>query len=216
MQPKYFCIFLLLLFGSQPLFSQQNDRVEGVVKDENNQILPGAHVSLQNRAETITDENGSFHFNQVNNGKVVIKVKYLGYSAFTDTLTKNNGEILRLEIRLYPDTRKLQQVNILGKTENKEAEERAIKSIVIDTRALSTQAVSLTDLMNRSTGVRIRQGGGVGSRPEVSVNGFQGKAIKYFRDGIPLDYLGRGYSIASVPWNFFSGWKSTKAFCPSV
>src|SRR5690606_3393151 len=54
-------------------------------------------------------------------------------------------------------------------------------------------------LMNRSTGVRIRQNGGLGSRPEISINGFQGKAIKYFKDGIPLDYMGEGYHIASLP-----------------
>src|SRR5690625_711731 len=214
MRLKYFYILLLLLLGSSPLFVQQNSIVEGVVRDENNEVLPGAHVSLQNKKKTTTDENGIFRFHHVDNGKVVIVVKYLGYAAFVDTLIKNNGEILHLKIQLYPDTRQLQQVNILGKTENREAEERPIKSIVIDTRALSTQAVSITDLMNRSTGVRIRQSGGVGSRPEVSVNGCQGKAIKYVRDGIPLDYLGRGYSIASVPMELFQRVEIYKGVLP--
>ncbi|REA59538.1 hypothetical protein DSL64_18005 [Dyadobacter luteus] len=63
------------------------------------------------------------------------------------------------------------------------------------------QPATLTELMNRSAGVRIRQAGGLGSAPDISVTGFQGRSIRYFRDGIPLDYLRDGYNISSVPVN---------------
>ena len=51
--------------------------------------------------------------------------------------------------------------------------------------------------MNRSAGIRIRQTGGLGSNAGLMMNGFQDRAIKNFKDGIPMDYLGAGYNIGA-------------------
>src|SRR5690606_1593015 len=118
---------------------------------------------------------------------------------FQDTVIKEADENLVLQIRLSSDEKVLQEVTVVGKSETQQVREQTVRAVVVDTRAVSTQATTLTDLMNRSTGVRIRQNGGLGGRPEISINGFQGKAIKYFKDGIPLDYMGDGYNIASLP-----------------
>lgn len=120
-------------------------------------------------------------------------------STFQDTVIKLAHEDLALQIRLSNDDKVLEEVTVLGKSETQQVREQAIRAVVVDTRAVSTQATTLTDLMNRSTGVRIRQNGGLGSPPELSINGFLGKAVKYFKDGIPLDYMGDGYNIASLP-----------------
>src|SRR5690606_38599498 len=43
--------------------------------------------------------------------------------------------------------------------------------------------------------------GALGNAVDVSINGFQGNSVQYFRDGIPLEYLGGGYSLNNVPVN---------------
>ena len=42
---------------------------------------------------------------------------------------------------------------------------------------------------------------GLGSATDVNLNGFGGKSIRYFKDGVPMDYLGEGFSLSSVPVN---------------
>src|SRR5690606_15769561 len=166
--------------------------------DANNQPLPFASIEIGNKGTT-GSEKGAFHFNDISAGRHFLKVSAIGYETFTDTILKHASENMILQIRLAPLTTMLNEVRVLGKTEAQKVKEQPIRTLVIDTRAAATQATSLTDLMNRSAGVRIRQNGGLGSQPEISINGFQGRAIKYFKDGIPLNYLGDGYNISSLP-----------------
>ena len=100
-----------------------------------------------------------------------------------------------------PRVRELENVNIIFKSDTRQGREQSIKANMVNTRAAYQQPATLTELINRSPGVRIRQSGGLGSATDISVNGFQGKAIRYLKDGIPVDYLRDGFSIASIPVN---------------
>lgn len=192
----YMLPVILLLFKLTS--AQTTSLVTGYVHNEDGIPLGDASVHLGNTGTT-TLANGYFSIKDIPAGKHLLTISAVGYTTFQDTVTKETPQNLVLQIRLSSDDQVLQEVTVVGKSETQQAREQTIRAVVIDTRAVSTQATTLTDLMNRSTGVRIRQNGGLGSRPEISINGFQGKAIKYFKDGIPLDYLGDGYNIASLP-----------------
>src|SRR5690606_8823574 len=192
----YMLPVILLLFKLTS--AQTTSLVTGYVHNEDGIPLGDASVHLGNTGTT-TLANGYFSIKDIPAGKHLLTISAVGYTTFQDTVTKETPQNLVLQIRLSSDDQVLQEVTVVGKSETQQAREQTIRAVVIDTRAVSTQATTLTDLMNRSTGVRIRQNGGLGSRPEISINGFQGKAIKYFKDGIPLDYMGEGYHIASLP-----------------
>jgi len=191
-------LLLILICSFHYSHARMSGIIEGTVFDANNQPLPFASIEIGNRGTT-GSEKGAFHFNDISAGRHLLKVSAIGYETFTDTILKHASENMILQIRLAPATNMLNEVRVLGKTEAQKVKEQPIRTLVIDTRAAATQATSLTDLMNRSAGVRIRQNGGLGSQPEISINGFQGRAIKYFKDGIPLNYLGDGYNISSLP-----------------
>src|SRR5690606_34972107 len=108
----------------------------------------------------------------------------------------------------------LESVTVTGKTETQQVREQAIRAVVVDTRPVAEQPVTLAELMNRSPGVRIRQTGGLGNAVDVSINGFQGNAVQYFRDGIPLEYLGGGYGINNVPINLLERAEVYKGVVP--
>ena len=46
---------------------------------------------------------------------------------------------------------------------------------------------NLNDLVNRTTGIKVREQGGVGSDFDLSINGLSGNSVRYFLDGMPLD-----------------------------
>lgn len=195
---KSHLIILLLISYSTTLFAQSDNSVNGIVLNTQNLPLEGVIVTL-NQVETKTDSNGSFVFEPVQPGKLAFTARAIGYETYTDTITKQTGKNLQLTITLLPASTVLNEIVVQGKTDNQLAKEQTIRAIVVDTREVAEQPVTLAELMNRSPGVRIRQSGGLGNQVDVSINGFQGRAIKYFKDGIPLDYLGEGYSINSLP-----------------
>lgn len=90
-------------------------------------------------------------------------------------------------------------VNALSATQK--TKQQAVTATVVNARDAYEQSATLTELINRSAGVRLRQAGGLGAATDVSINGFQGKAIRYLKDGIPVDYLRDGFNIASLPVN---------------
>lgn len=93
----------------------------------------------------------------------------------------------------------LKEIVVKGKSKSEIVSEQAINADVITTKNIQNEASSLTEIINRTSGIRVRQVGGLGSNANVFINGFQGKAVKYFKDGIPLDYLGAGFNINIVP-----------------
>lgn len=179
------------------LFAQEQRAISGYIYDVNKQPVIAATIRL-GELETQTDHQGYFSFVKLSVGKYRLQVSALGYANKEISLEKLNGQQMIVEVQLLQQANMLDEAQVAGRV-HQQQRLQPIKTTLIDTRAVSTQATNLTELMNRAPGVRIRQSGGTGSNPDVSVNGFQGKAIKYFKDGIPLDYLGDGYSIATMP-----------------
>lgn len=169
-----------------------------VLADSTHTPISSASIYVSNYSGQ-TDSEGIFIINSLKSGIYRIQVEALGFEPFIDTITKYGSEGLKLTIPLREESEKIEGITVIGNSENEKIKQAPIRTVFIDTRAVSTQAISLTDLMNRNTGIRIRQNGAVGSRPEISINGFQGKSIKYFKDGIPMDFLGEGYNLTSLP-----------------
>src|SRR5690606_14910437 len=116
--------------------------------------------------------------------------------------------------QLHPQSTLLDDVTVTGKTETQQVREQAIRAVVVDTRAVAEQPTTLAELMNRAPGIRIRQTGGLGSNSDVSLNGCQGKSIRYFKDGIPMDYLGESFSISALPVNILDRIEIYKGVLP--
>lgn len=199
---KHFLLFThLFIISITTQVYGQSAQLSGTVQNERGQALQGASVSIGDPfAPQVTDPSGKFSFSGIPIGNYTLKVSHVGYSGYTETVTVNNGSTTIL-IQLSPESRLLDDVIVTGKTETQQVREQAIRAVVVDTRVVAEQPTTLTELMNRSPGIRIRQSGGLGSQPDISMNGFQGRAVRYFKDGIPLSYLGTGYGIHNIPVN---------------
>lgn len=173
--------------------------VGGKVMDaETGDAVPGATILLAKRSAA-SQPDGGFAFDQVPAGDYPIQITAVGYTPFLDTIQKNASEDVWLEISIDRKLDQIEEVTVVGQSQRNQVKQAPIRAVFIDTRAVSTRAISLTDLMNNSPGIRVRQSGGMGSRPELSINGFQGKSIKYFKDGVPIDHLGEGFNLSSLP-----------------
>lgn len=103
------------LFCLAPTARAQFAVVEGrVVEAAGGQVLPGVNVVLEaadgTRRGTATEADGRFHFGRLPPGRYVFTASFVGYTAFTDTLTLAFGDRRTLAVRLAADLDELEEV----------------------------------------------------------------------------------------------------------
>jgi len=191
---------ILFVSLSSYLFAQ-NASISGFVKD-GTEPISGASVILKNtRTGITTDSKGYFELTGLLKGAYTIQITYLGYVTQSMRVTLKENEKLDFNFSLKRDLRLLDDVAIAGKTKTRETKESGFSVNAIETKKFANTTADLNQILNRSTGVRIREQGGLGSDFKFSINGLSGKQVKFFIDGIPMDVMGSAMSLNNIPVN---------------
>lgn len=75
----------------------------------------------------------------------------------------------------------------------------AYNAVAVDLRKLRNTNMNLGTALDRVPGMKLREDGGLGSAASLNLNGFTGKHVKVFIDGVPMDGTGAGFSIQNIP-----------------
>ena len=70
---------------------------------------------------------------------------------------------------------------------------------VLDTKELHGSSATIAEATNRSSGVKIRQSGGLGGESKINIRGMEGKNVKVLVDGVPVDNGNGSLSINDIP-----------------
>lgn len=97
------------------------------------------------------------------------------------------------------DSVALQGVTVSGKSKAQRLREGALTANAIDIASVTASVSSLSRLVDRTAGIRVREEGGMGSDFDLSINGLSGNSVRYFVDGVPLDVKGQGVTLANLP-----------------
>lgn len=110
-----------------------------------------------------------------------------------------SGQTRKVRKSSMRDSVALNDVTVMGKSKTQKLREGALSVNAIDVQSVVSSVHSLSGLIDRTTGVKIREDGGVGSDFELSINGMSGSSVRYFMDGVPLDTKGSGVTLANLP-----------------
>lgn len=113
------------------------------------------------------------------------------------------------------DTISLREVGVTAKSAARRLQEGAFAVSTINITPTLNRSVSLTDLMDRSAGVRVRREGGMGSDFDITINGLSGNSIRYFIDGMPLETKGSGMTTDNIPLNMVERIELYKGVVPA-
>ena len=81
--------------------------------------------------------------------------------------------------------------------------ERSSEAVrVVDTTEAQLESADLGEVVARSPGVTVQRTGGLGSSQRFALNGLIDHQVRFFLDGIPLDFAGFPYGLANVPVSF--------------
>lgn len=72
---------------------------------------------------------------------------------------------------------------------------------VVETTEAKRRTADLGEVLARTQGVGVQRAGGVGSDTRFSLNGLTDDQVRFFVDGIPLEFAGYPFGIANVPIN---------------
>ena len=112
------------------------------------------------------------------------------------------------------DYKRLGEVVVVAPTHRRIMQQQALSAISLDVKPLIASMGSLNELVAQSSGVRLRESGGVGSSNELSINGMSGHAVRYFINGVPLSSMGEGASLATLPVNLIDRVEIYKGVVP--
>ena len=75
----------------------------------------------------------------------------------------------------------------------------AFNAVAINTRQLAGTNLDLAHALEKVLGLKVREDGGVGSGININLNGFTGKHVKVFIDGVPIDASASSFSLGNIP-----------------
>jgi outer membrane receptor protein involved in Fe transport len=70
---------------------------------------------------------------------------------------------------------------------------------VLDTKELQGSSATIAEAANRSSGIKVRQSGGLGGENKINIRGMEGKNVKVLVDGVPIDNGNGSLSINDIP-----------------
>jgi len=95
-------------------------------------------------------------------------------------------------------TKELQEVTVTADRLDA-VRKQALSVSVIDVKKFHTRSINAVDILGTVSGVRVRQQGGLGSNSNISLNGIAGKQVRYFLDGVPLEFMGSALAMNNIP-----------------
>ncbi|NME68863.1 TonB-dependent receptor [Flammeovirga aprica] len=208
---------IYILFLSVTLLSaQERAHVAGKVIDAHTKKgIPFCTVQLKDlKKGGYTDADGTFKLPKVLVGAHELVVTRTGYSPFTKNINLTENGILNMVISLKESEVELDAVMVIGESEETKMEKQGFASKKIDTEKVAIQSVELNTLLDQTSGINVRQEGGLGSRTKYSINGLSGNAVRIFIDGVPMEYYGASYSINSLPVNLIESMEVYKGVVP--
>nr|WP_305121118.1 TonB-dependent receptor plug domain-containing protein [Pedobacter xinjiangensis] len=84
----------------------------------------------------------------------------------------------------------------------------------IDLKKDYNKGGDISEVLNRASGVKIRTDGSIGAPVQINLGGLQGKAVRLFRDGIPVELFGHGFSLGTIPANMLDRIEIYKGVMP--
>lgn len=196
----YLLIAFIFIFPVQAFSQSQPGKITGIVKDEQGNPVSFANAILTGtQYGGATDHDGNFAFTAPA-GHYELSISAIGYVTYRTTVSLSSGESKHLDILpLKEDVSLLDQVVITGKTAIQEVRETPFNVVALDAKSHYNSTLDLAHLLDKASGVKIREAGGVGSDVNISLNGFTGRHVKIFIDGVPLQGQGSAFQLNNIP-----------------
>ena len=203
MKATVITFLLLSIFHLSPPFAHAEERgiISGKILSTEKEIVDFATVYLKGTTYGgTTNEEGLFHL-KAPAGNYTLVVSAIGYQTVEKEVRLTTGEWVKHTITITPRSTELEEVVILSNGVSR-LKRSAFNAVALDTKELQNSTKSLSEALAKAPGLKVRETGGVGSDMQLTLDGFSGKHVKVFIDGVPQEGVGSSFGLNNIPINF--------------
>ena len=148
----------------------------------------------------ITDEKGTFRL-KAPRGTYTLAVAAIGYETYETAITLSGRDTTLRTIALKPIRNQLDEVVVISERKS-HVRQSAFNAVDLSVKEMHNSSKSLGEALSQLPGLKLRESGGVGSDAQLTLDGFSGKHVKVFIDGVPQEGAGTALDINNLPVNF--------------
>lgn len=204
LKAKRFKLILTFLIVSYliPISAKHRAMVSGkIISTENKEAIDFATVYLKGtQYGCTTNEEGIYHL-KAPAGNYTLIVSAVGYETVEKNVQLTPDKRSKMNIMIHPAVTELEEVVVVS-TGVSRIKQSAFNAVAVDTKGLHNSTMNLSEAMAQLPGMKVRESGGVGSDSQFMIDGFSGKHVKIFIDGVPQEGVGNSFSLNNIPVNF--------------
>jgi outer membrane cobalamin receptor len=190
-----------MMIGMVAAMAQQNGYVlSGKVITKTKEAMPYATVRLKDTSYGCTTNDQGMYYLHAPAGNYTLIVSAIGYETVEKDV-KLTTERQKMNITLSDSQVELDEVVVMASGVGR-VKRSAFNAIAVDTKEMQNTSKSLSDALSKAPGMKLRESGGVGSDMSVMMDGFSGKHVKVFIDGVPQEGVGASFGLNNIPASF--------------
>ena len=174
--------------------------LSGVVLDDKGEPLPYATVFVKGTTHGATTDSSGRYSLVLQTGEYTITASTLGYESTSKTLNLSTSNATA-DFMLTEASTRIDEV-VVSASGVGHVRRSAFNAVAINTSEFANTSKNLSDALTKAPGVKLRESGGVGSDMALSLDGFTGKHVKIFIDGVPQEGVGSSFSLNNIPAGF--------------
>ncbi len=201
----FLCIICIFPSTAQRHHKHASNRIHftltGRVTSTDKSIIDFATVYLKGtRYGCTTDEKGMYYLNAPA-GTYTLAVSAIGYQTYERKIEINKDNPIRRNIELETEETELDEVVIVSNGVGR-VKRSAFNAVALDAKEMHNTTKNLSEALQKLPGIKLRESGGVGSDMQLMLDGFSGKHVKVFIDGVPQEGTGTAFGLNNIPVNF--------------
>ena len=195
---RYTMCIMALLAGVSAMATEPPAKAQlsGVVRDSEGNALPYVTIFVEGTTRgTTTDAEGRYTLN-VAEGDVRLTAQMMGYADVTHDISALGRGVIDFQLSEAATAIDAVVVSASGVGNIKRS---AFNAVAVDMQPLRNTTKNLADALSSAPGLKLRESGGVGSDMSLMIDGFAGKHVKIFIDGVPQEGVGGAFALNNIP-----------------
>lgn len=192
------CLSTLVLFAASA--QEKSPALSGKVISKEKEEVAFATVSLKGTTYGCSTDQQGMYYLHAPAGEYTLTVSAIGYETVEKPVTLT-GERSKMNIILTASEIRMEEVVVTASGVGR-INRSPFNAVAIGTEELQNSTKSLSEALAKTPGMKLRESGGVGSDMSLLMDGFSGKHIKIFIDGVPQEGVGDSFGLNNIPVNF--------------
>ena len=195
-------LFIVAILCLCPTVLSAQSILRGKVMDKETELpISGAYISIKNtKRKTVSGKTGDYQIGVPAKGTYVVEISYIGYKRVRQAIV-SSGDVTK-DFFLEPSVNALNEVVV--NTSSQKAEINRIRQspmavTIVDGTKLRGRSSSIEEILTRTSGIKVRKTGGLGSASRISVHGLEGKRVAVYINGFPLNSPDGSFDINDIP-----------------